>query len=472
MFIDNRFLDTTTSIPVYSPATEELVCEVSSADSPQDVDAAVCAAKKALGPWRDFSAARKAQVMLKFCDLLVSQIEIIASIDSLVGGKPYYNGSQPEISAAIATMRYYAGWTDKIYGEMFPTDSSKLAFTKRGPIGVCGMIVPWNFPLLIAFWKIAPAIACGNTVVVKTSEFTPLSLLYCCKFVEEAGLPPGVINVISGYGKTTGSYLASHKLVDKVSFTGSTATGQSVMEAAKSNLKNVTLECGGKSPMIVLEDANVAEAAKWAHLACMSNMGQICSAISRVYVHESRYEEFIQCYEKIVRTSTNIGDPFEKSTTQGPQINAIQLNNIRALVIQALEAGAQMVCGHDASNLSHKGHFMNPVILRDVNNSNPAMKEEIFGPVVCIDKFSTDEEAIEKANDSKYGLIASIFTESLSKAHKLSDQLQAGQVYVNSANDIDIGIPFGGVKLSGIGTELGEDAIGHYTQVKSVSIRL
>lgn len=471
LFIDNKFIRSIDgeTLETINPATKEIITRFYVAGK-ADVEIAVKSAHNATREWATLSGHERGVYMNKLCDLLEDNVETIASIEAHDSGKPYYTQAKNEVGAAIQTLRYYAGWADKLTGDTFPCGNIKVAFTKREPLGVYGLIVPWNFPLLIAFWKIAPALAAGNCVVVKQSEITPLSLLYVCKFVKEAGFPKGVINVVSGPA-TTGKYLAENQHVDKVSFTGSTSTAKKVLQSSLTNLKETSLECGGKSPMIVLSDANIEAAADAAHATCMSNMGQICSATSRVYVHESVYEKFLKCYKELVE-KTVVGDPFEEATTQGPQISETQMNSIKKYIVMGVKQGVKVLQTTVLKKYNTNGYYVEPVIFYDVSDSNIFMREEIFGPVVAIDKFNNVETAIKRCNDSIYGLTSSVFTNNLKLAHDIASNLESGQVFINCANDLDVGIPFGGVKQSGDGRELGIESILAYTSTKSVHIKL
>lgn len=327
-------------------------------------------------------------------------------------------------------------------------------------------------------WKVAPAVACGNCVVLKSAEQTPLSALYFAKLVVEAGFPPGVINVVSGLGKVAGHALASHTGVDKIAFTGSTTTGRAIMKAAASNLKNITLECGGKSPSIVFADADLDQAIKWTHVGIMDNQGQVCTSTSRIYVEESIYDDFVQAFVKHNKETTKIGSPFEAEVTQGPQVSRVQLDRILSYIETGKQEGARLLLGGAQPTSSSKngagggGYFVEPTIFADVQETMTINREEIFGPVVAISSFRTVNEVIAKANDTSYGLAAALFTENITKAHTVAAKLQAGMVWINSSNDSHYGIPFGGYKSSGIGRELGPYALDAYTQSKAVHVNL
>ncbi len=483
IFINNEFKTSSdgTLIEVDNPSTAKAIVNVHGATK-DDVDEAVNSAKTAFKSWKKVTGTERGQLLRKLVDLLKRDAELISAIESWDSGKPWITNAKGDIDASISTYEYYAGWADKIFGQTIETTGKKFAYTKHEAIGVCGQIIPWNFPFLMAAWKIAPAIAAGNVVVLKLAELTPLSMLYFGKLVVEAGFPPGVINIFTGLGAVAGAAISAHPKIDKIAFTGSTATGQRIMEAASGNLKKITLECGGKSPMIVCADADLEQASKWAHAGIMRNMGQICTAISRVYVHESIYEEFLTQYKLRIQEVSKVGDPFHEGTLQGPQISRGQQEKIQGYIQSGIDDGARLIIGginnkgnpspHPNNSIPEGGYYIPPTIFADVTENMKIVREEIFGPVVSVSSFKTEEEAIEKANNSEYGLAASVFTQNVVKAHTIADQLESGQVYINSSNDSDFRVPFGGVKMSGFGRELGEYGIANYTNVKAVHVNL
>jgi aldehyde dehydrogenase (NAD+) len=350
------------------------------------------------------------------------------------------------------------------------SDHDKFNYSRCEPYGICGAIIPWNFPIVMQSWKLAPALACGNTIVLKTSEYTPLSGLKIAALIKEAGFPKGVVNILSGRGPTAGAAIASHMKIRKVAFTGSTVVGKSILKAsADSNLKKVTLELGGKSPSIVFADANLDEAVKWAHMGIFFNHGQCCTAGSRIYVQDSIYDEFLEKF-KSQAESMKLGDPFDQGTNQGPQISQIQFDRIMNYIESGKKEGATLLIGGERHG--KEGYFVQPTIFTDVKEEMTIMQHEIFGPVVAIAKFSTAEEVIEKAHLTKYGLAAAVFTQDITRAIQMSNDLQAGTVWVNCYNLLENNIPFGGYGESGIGRELGKYAINEYTQVKSVHVNL
>lgn len=373
-----------------------------------------------------------------------------------------------------ATIRYYAGYADKLHGQVIDTGPAKLAYTIREPVGVCGQIIPWNYPLAMAAWKLGPALACGNTVVLKPAEQTPLSILYFATLVKEAGFPPGVVNILNGLGKDAGAAIASHEGVDKIAFTGSTATGRQIMRSAAVNLKNITLETGGKSPLLVFDDCDLEQAVKWAHAGIMSNQGQICTATSRVLVQEGVYEAFVAAFKRCIAETSKVGDPFADDTFQGPQVTRAQFERVLGYIEAGKSEGATLASGGEAYKdvAGGKGFFVAPTVFTDVKDSMRIYREEVFGPFVVIASFRTEEEAVERANDTTYGLGSAVFTQDITKAHRVARGIEAGMVWVNSSNDSDFRIPFGGVKQSGIGRELGEAGLAAYTTTKAVHVNM
>ncbi|KAH8649976.1 aldehyde dehydrogenase [Xylariales sp. PMI_506] len=473
LFINNQFIASTSGqkITVVDPTTEADICTVEAASS-EDVDTAVKVARAALNheSWRDLPGTERGMLIYKLADLMEKNIETLATLECWNAGKPYGMVVGLELPAAINCLRYYAGWADKIHGHTIPTHSKKFAYTLRQPIGVCAQIIPWNYPILMAAWKLGPALATGNAVVLKAAEETPISILVIAQLVTEAGFPPGVVNIVNGYGKVAGHALTNHMDVDKIAFTGSTATGKIVQKAASANLKNLTLETGGKSALIVFEDANLEQAAKWAQIGIMSNQGQICTANSRLLVHEKVYQEFVEKFATVVK-SVKVGNPFENDTFQGPQINRAQYEKILAYAQDAVTQGAALVTGGvPLAGGTGKGFFIEPTIFKDVTSQMRVYREEIFGPFVTISPFQSEEEAVAKANETEFGLAASLFTQNIDKAHRVAAQLQSGMVWINSSTDSDYRVPFGGVKQSGIGRELGEAGLEGYLQTKAVHV--
>jgi len=458
------------TIEVVNPTTGEKIGEVSEA-SPKDVDRAVDAAQKAFDTvWGTKCPPHdRARYMHKLADAIEANIDEIAAIESHDNGKAFSIAKGFDIAEAAACLRYYAGWADKNHGKVIECNDGKMAYTRHEPIGVVGQIIPWNFPALMFAWKIAPALATGNTIVIKTAEQTPLSALKIAELANEI-LPAGVLNVITGYGRITGSAIASHMKIEKVAFTGSTLVGRAIMKAAaESNLKKVTLELGGKSPNIICEDADLEQAVGWAAFGLFFNHGQTCCAGSRVYVQESIYDAFMEKFQKKVE-NLKVGDPFKADTFQGPQVSQLQFDRVMGYIDDGKKSGAKTLTG--GKRLGDKGFFIEPTIFTDVNPDASIAKEEIFGPVVVVSKFKDDEDLIKVANDSVYGLAAAVFSRDISRAITISNRLQAGTVWVNCYNQLTSSVPFGGFKQSGIGRELGEYALSNYTNVKAVHINL
>lgn len=377
-----------------------------------------------------------------------------------------------DLPETITTFRYYSGWADKVFGQAISTTHAKFAYTLRQPIGVVAQIIPWNYPLSMAAWKLGPALACGNTVVLKAAEQTPLSILVLGQLIKEAGFPPGVVNLINGFGSEAGSALVQHPLVDKVAFTGSTATARSIMAMAAKTLKNITLETGGKSPLLVFNDADLEQAVKWSHIGIMSNQGQICTATSRILVQQDIYDSFVSKFQQTVDQVSKIGNQWDENTFQGPQVSKAQYDRILAYVKKGREEGATLKMGGEACSVDGKGFFIKPTVFTDVKDDMAIYREEVFGPFVVISSFKDEEEAVTRANNSTYGLGAAVFTNDLQKAHRVAAEIEAGMVWINSSQDSDPRIPFGGVKQSGIGRELGEAGLEAYTQIKAVHVNL
>ena len=435
-----------------------------------DIDLAVKAARKALnGVWAETLPSVRGQMLAKLADLFDEHVDTLAAIESLDNGKAL-SMAKVDIGLSSGCLRYYGGWADKIHGKVIDTDPETFNYTRHEPVGVCGQIIPWNFPILMWAWKIGPALATGNTVVLKTAEQTPLSALYAATLVEKAGIPAGVVNIVSGFGKIAGAALSAHMDVDKVAFTGSTVVGRTILQAAaKSNLKKVTLELGGKSPNIVFNDANIEDAISWVNFGIFFNHGQCCCAGSRIYVQSGIYDKFIEQFR--ARTAKNVvGDPFAADTFQGPQVSKLQFDRIMNYIQSGKESGAKLETGGERHG--NEGYFIQPTIFSGVSEDMKIMQEEIFGPVCSISKFETEEEVIKKGNETTYGLAAAVHTTNLNTALRVSNSLKAGTVWVNCYNMLSYQVPFGGFKESGIGRELGKYALANYTQVKSVRMRM
>ncbi|XP_058112303.1 aldehyde dehydrogenase family 2 member B7, mitochondrial-like [Magnolia sinica] len=469
LLINGQFVDSASgkTFPTLDPRTGEVIAHVAEGDS-EDINRAVSAARKAFdeGPWPKMTAYERSRILLRFADLIEKHNDEIAALETWDNGKPFEQAAEVEVPMLARLIRYYAGWADKIHGLTVPADGPYHVQTLHEPIGVAGQIIPWNFPLLMYAWKIGPALACGNAIVLKTAEQTPLSALYVSKLLYEAGLPAGVLNVVSGFGPIAGAALASHMDVDKLAFTGSTATGKIVLElSSKSNLKPVTLELGGKSPFIICEDADVDQAVELAHFALFFNQGQCCCAGSRTFVHERVYDEFVE-KAKARALKRVVGDPFKKGVEQGPQIDLEQFEKIMKFIKSGIESGATLESGGE--RLGSKGYYIQPTVFSDVKDGMAIATEEIFGPVQSILKFNDLDEVIRRANATRYGLAAGVFTKSLDNTNTLTRALKAGTVWVNCFDIFDAAIPFGGYKMSGQGREKGIYSLQNYLQVKAV----
>ncbi|CAF9924863.1 MAG: hypothetical protein GOMPHAMPRED_003746 [Gomphillus americanus] len=422
-------------------------------------------ARKAFKTWSKTDARERAKILFRLADLMEQHGDDLIAIECADTGKTFKSCTAIDLPASVATIRYYAGWADKIHGTTVNTPGM-MAYTRREPIGVCGQITPWNFPLLMFCWKIGPALATGNVVVIKTAESTPLSALKMAELIKEAGFPPGVFNLVSGFGKTAGAAIAKHMDIDKVAFTGSTVTGREILKAAAtSNLKKVTLELGGKSPNIIFDDADVEQAVKWSSFGINLHMGQVCHAGSRIYVQEGIYDKFLKAFTAEMKSRT-VGDQWSGSD-QGPQNSKMQHDKILSLIASGREEGATV---HLGGNKIEKdgGYYIEPTIFTDVRPEFKIMREEIFGPVVSIAKFKTEEEVLEWANDTDYGLAGGCFTKDYARAVRVSEALRAGTVWVNMFNFLTGILPFGGYKQSGIGRECGEAVLQNYLETKSV----
>lgn len=469
LLINGQFVDAASgkTFPTYDPRTGDVIAHMAEGDA-EDINRAVAAARKAFdeGPWPKMTAYERSRILLKFADLVEEHSEELATLETWDNGKPFQQAFKSELPLFVRLFHYYAGWADKIHGLTVPADGLYHVQTLHEPIGVAGQIIPWNFPLIMFAWKVGPALACGNTVVLKTAEQTPLTALYVGKLFHEAGLPPGVLNIVSGYGPTAGAALASHMDVDKIAFTGSTETGKTVLElAAKSNLKPATLELGGKSPFIVCGDADVNKAVELAHYALFFNQGQCCCAGSRTYVHESVYDEFVEKATQRANRRT-VGDPFKSGIEQGPQIDTEQFEKVLRYIKSGTESNAKLECGGE--RFGSKGHFVQPTVFSNVQDDMLIAQDEIFGPVQSILKFKDLDDVIRRANTTRYGLAAGVFTQNIDTANTLSRALKAGTVWVNCFDVFDAAIPFGGYKMSGIGREKGVYSLSNYLQVKAV----
>lgn len=473
LFIGNKFVDALDkkTFAVVNPATGKEIAQVAEA-SAKDIDIAVKEARKAFQTvWGlNVPGFKRGQMLMRLAELIEENIDEIAAIESLDNGKAFSIAKGFDITEVAGCLRYYGGWADKNHGKTVEVDPGKLHIIRHEPIGVCGQIIPWNFPALMFAWKLGPALATGNTIVLKTAEQTPLSALKMCELIVKAGFPPGVVNVVSGFGPVAGAAIANHMDIDKVAFTGSTLVGRNIMKAAAAtNLKKVTLELGGKSPNIIFKDADIDQAVGWAVFGIMLNSGQCCCAGSRVYVEEDIYEKFMTAMEAKVK-NLPVGDAFDQNTFSGPQVSQLQFDRIMAYIDSGKQDGAKILTG--GNRKGNEGYFIEPTIFTDVDPNSKIGREEIFGPVVVVHKFKDQEDLIKKANDSMYGLAAAVFSRDITRALDTANKLQAGTVWVNCYNQLNSQVPFGGYKASGIGRELGESALSNYTQQKSIHINL
>jgi aldehyde dehydrogenase (NAD+) len=473
LLINNRWVNSESgkTFATINPSTGEEICRVSEADA-NDVDNAVKAARAAFdkGPWRKMFGSERSRLLNRLADLIEKNADELARLEAMDNGKPYSVAKAADLALTVACYRYYAGWADKVQGKTIPITGDYFCYTKHEPVGVVGQIIPWNFPLLMQAWKLAPALATGNTVVMKPAEQTPLTALRVGELIVEAGFPEGVVNLLPGYGPTAGAALARHMDVDKVAFTGSTEVGHLIMEAAaKSNLKRVTLELGGKSPNIVFADADMDQAVEGSHFALFFNQGQCCCAGSRLFVEEKAYDEFVQRSGERAK-KRKVGDPFDAATEQGPQVDEDQFNKVMGFIESGKKQGAKLVCG--GNRVGDRGYFIEPTVFADVQDNMKIAEEEIFGPVQSIIKFKNLDEVVERANKTMYGLAAAVWTRDIGKAHAIANSVRAGTVWVNCYDVLDTAAPFGGFKQSGIGRELGEYGLQQYTEVKTVTIKL
>ena len=473
MFVDGKWVEAASgkTFPTYNPATGEVLAQIAEGDR-EDIDRAVKAARKAFesGPWPEMTASQRGRLIWKLGDLIEEHLEEFAQLESLDNGKPLSVARVADVPLAADLFHYMAGWATKIEGNTIPISASSkhvkyLAYTRREPVGVVGQIIPWNFPLLMAAWKLGPALATGCTVVLKPAEQTPLSALLLAELIAEAGFPDGVVNVVPGYGETAGAALAAHPDVDKIAFTGSTEVGRLILQAAAGNLKKVSLELGGKSPNLVFADADMKATIPGAASAIFFNHGQCCCAGSRLYIEQSIFDHVVHGVAEQAK-KIKLGPGFDPETSMGPLVSEEQMNRVCSYLESGLHEGAEAVVG------GHKrpgaGYFVEPTVMVKTKPDMKVVREEIFGPVVCAMPFRDVDKLIAEANQSEYGLAAAVWTRDISKAHRIAEKLRAGTVWINCYNVFDAALPFGGYKQSGWGREMGHEALELYTEVKAI----
>jgi aldehyde dehydrogenase (NAD+) len=474
LLIGGEWLATSRSFDSINPATGEVITQVAEA-GPAEVDRAVKAARKAFdergGAWQKMSASDRGKLLWRLADLLEKNIEEFAELETLDNGKPIFESRYVDMPMVCEVLRYYSGWASKVHGETITSRADAFTYTLREPVGVVGAIVAWNFPLLLASWKLGPALATGNTVVLKPAEQTPLTALRLGQLAQEAGFPPGVLNIITG-GPETGRELVKHPGVDKLAFTGSTMVGKEIMRSAADTMKRVTLELGGKSPNIVFADSDLDSAVKGATTGIFYGKGEVCAAGSRLFVEEKVHDDFMN---KLVERTRKIkpGDPLDPKTRLGAIVSEQQMNTVLGYIESGKKEGAQLVAGGNRVSLDGgNGFFVEPTVFDAVSNGMKIAQEEIFGPVLATIPFDDLDRVAELANQNMYGLAAAIWTNDIKKAHNMARRLKAGTVWINAYNLYDAALPFGGFKQSGFGRELGREALDHYTEVKSVWVNL
>ena len=471
MLIDGKWVDAASGkrFETHNPATGELLATVAEGDA-EDINRAVAAARRAFeGPWSRMRAAERGHILFRLVELMKQHSDEIAALESLDAGKPISGVLRQDLPAAIDTLTYYAGWADKISGETVSTRDDALTYTVREPVGVVAVIVPWNFPLMIGMWKLAPALACGCTIVMKPAELTSLSALRIGELALEAGLPPGVLNIVTGPGRTVGEALVNHPDVDKVTFTGSPGVGRGILRGAAGNFKRVSLELGGKSANVIFDDADVEAASKAAASGIFFNAGQVCSAGSRVLAHEKVYDEVVERITQRAR-SIRIGDPSDRATALGPVISEKQMNSILGYVDIGQKEGASLVTG--GKRVGDRGYFISPTVFADVEHEMRISQEEIFGPVVSVIKFRDEADALRIANGTAYSLAAGVWSRDIGRVQRFAKKAKAGTVWINTYGYTDVRLPWGGVRDSGFGREHGSAALENFTEPKAVWMNL
>jgi len=473
LFIDGEFCDPHSggAHPVLDPATGGRLCEAAAAGE-HDVDRAVFAARRAFesGPWPAMSPADRGRLLFRIARGIEAHAQELAVLESLQNGKTLSEAMRGDLPPSWDIFDYYAGFATKIHGETIPVEGPYLNYTLREPVGVCGQIVPWNYPLLMAAWKVAPALACGNTIVLKPSELTPLTALRLAEICRDVGLPKGVLNVVSGLGPVAGRAIARHSDVDKVALTGSVRTAREILrDSADTNLKRVSLELGGKSPNVIFPDAELDEALPAAFSGIFANKGEVCSAGSRLLVHRDRYDEVVDRLSDMARRM-NVGDPLDAASEMGAQVSPTQLERVLGYIEAGRAEGARLRAG--GSRIDRPGFFIQPTVFADVRSDMKIAQQEIFGPVLACLPFSDENDCVRICNDTTFGLCAALWTRDIGRAHALARRIRAGTVWINLYNGFDSASPFGGVRQSGWGREMGAHAIELYTQIKSVWVKL
>lgn len=471
LLIDGQHVESVSgrTFDTLNPATGQVIATISEGNE-ADVDRAVAAARRAFeGPWRNMRASERGQILFRLVELMKQHGDEIAALESLDAGKPISAVLRQDLPAAIDTLAYYAGWADKIHGEVVPARNDALTYTVREPVGVVAAIVPWNFPLMIGMWKLAPALACGCTIVMKPAELTSLSALLIGELALEAGLPPGVLNIVPGPGRVVGDALVHHPDVDKVTFTGSPGVGRGILRGAAGNFKRVSLELGGKSANVIFDDANLDAATKAAASGIFFNAGQVCSAGSRVLAHEKVYDEVVERLTARAK-SIQMGDPSDRATALGPVISEKQMNSILGYIDIGQKEGASLTTG--GQRVGDRGYFISPAVFADVRHEMRVSQEEIFGPVVSVIKFKDEADALRIANSTAYSLAAGVWSSDIGRVQRFAKNARAGTVWINTYGYTDVRLPWGGERDSGFGREHGTAAIDNFTEPKAVWVNL
>jgi aldehyde dehydrogenase (NAD+) len=477
LFINGKFIESASNagIEVRNPATGELLTTVPDSTA-ADVDRAVAAARASFEKqtWRSKDSSEKERILWRLADLMEKHKDELASLESAENGKTLREALRADVNPGIDAIRYYAGWVRRIFGETIPVDGPYLNYTLREPVGVVGAIVPWNYPTAIATWKLGPALACGCSVVLKPSELTPLTALRLAELCSEAGIPEGVVNVVTGYGASAGEAIGRHMDIDKISFTGSIRTARALLKASsESNLKRLSLELGGKNPNIIFPDADMDAAVKSAFWGIYANKGEVCSSGSRLLVHKDVHDDFLGRLVDKAR-KMKVGDPLDPASEMGSQISLAQMEKILGYIQSGMSDGAKLLCGgeRDSEGAKAKGYFVKPTVFAEVTPKMKIAQEEIFGPVLAALRFRDADEAVEIANGTIYGLVSAVWTRDIQLAHRMAARIKAGSVWINTYNGFDSASPFGGYKQSGFGRDLGAHALEQYTNVKSVWVAL